>query len=225
LIDKTNPNHVDYQNLVKTKAKIEKIVSMINEQKRKFDFEQASKKIDKILLDEDLKIENREFRLESYAFVQTKDQSAKKMVLFLYRDLIIFSSILEKSTSVVSKLSFFGKKPASGKGEITKTNSFTKFTTGGSSKSRSSYYDEKTGDTLVFHSFYYLKDCKIEVGELEEIDLIYCDETEDDLKFSIEIIENPHENKKQKWRDELTRFIKEAHESEDLEENQQVNKL
>eukprot|EP01080_Neovahlkampfia_damariscottae_P003802 gene3802-6963_t len=216
IIKNTEETHVDYKNLVKTKNKIEKIVSMINEQKRKHDFEQASKKIDKLLLDEDLKVENREFRLEAYAFVQINDEKPKKAVLFLYKDLIIFAGIVEKSrTFSMNSISFLGKKnssplPRMDSGGFSKSkNSFVSVWSGKKDNNRSTYLDDKTGDTLVFRVFHFLKDCTVDItSETEDIELTFTDEKGEEIRYILDIIENPHEHKKQKWSEELTQLVK-----------------
>eukprot|EP01080_Neovahlkampfia_damariscottae_P010376 gene10376-2905_t len=228
LIKNTDKSHVDYQNLISAKLKIEQVTKEINEKKRQHEHGQLVKRVSKDLDIVDLDIEKRTFIHEDLVNLtiqivgQKKPEYEKRQFLiFLFEDLLIFFKV-KGSGSVMNNLNNLNIfKKSSSTSSLTKNESESNLTQNVPNYSNIKYvYDDEHEVFVKYYSHYNLKTGNCIVFEhgttdttlkMEKIELsCMSDNGKTTIQYILEFPGNGFDGKLDAWYAELIHYIDQA---------------
>lgn len=200
LLKNTDTNHIDYQNLDKAKKKLEKFLSLINEEKKQKETKEAKITIHYLLDEVNIPIKDEQFFvLEDVVILKSMEKKEVKFLLFLFSHGIFFFKLIGNGdgnfvTSFIKKgISFTQPKEE---------------TLAPQQKANPKMY-EKLGEKVRFHAFYPLSDCALlEQHTTDKIICLACDDNNGTTQYSFEIEQDSvGEKRTDLWIEELKKHI------------------
>eukprot|EP01080_Neovahlkampfia_damariscottae_P006929 gene6929-11092_t len=202
VIKKTDVNHLEYPNFVHAKEKLDEILQLVDENKKKYEIEKKIKRIEQFTADiMYFKLNYEKFLSEELAMVkflpmkQKVDQTDPieiESLLFLFQDIIL---MFEK-TRKPRKVSFvLGSKP----------------------QSRKVHYDKQNEMYITFKKYFYLSESAVVKYKNKVIGLCSVDfETNQKVMIEIAIKDTLGCNRCDFWHENLLKYIDAAEKNNDV---------
>lgn len=236
LLKNTDESHIDYQNIVKAKRKLEKLTMMINEKKRKHEsilmVERTGKLLESVSLNRDHRPpHNHTFHLADKIILHREGSNTEHQSFYcmIWDDIILLFTIGKKSGSTTSLIRGLVK------GSSRKSVATTAAGKDGSKimiqelpidplEKSKEVFDEELDEHLKYHSHYPLKNAVLQ--ELEDQNLICLDllsQSKDNVVVYVRLIfeveqQSATERKNQIWHEKLADILHKCQHPQDQQQ-------
>lgn len=200
LLKNTDPTHVDYHSLEKAKKKLEKFLSLINEEKKMKETKIAKETINYLLDEVNIPFKDDNFFiLEDVVILKTMEKKEVRFLLFLFNHGIFFFKFIKTGDSTLTS---FIKKG------ISFTQTQKEETMAPQQKAHPKMY-EKLGEKVRFHAFYSLSDCiLLEQHTTDKYISLSCEDSNGSSVYTFEIEQDSiGEKRTETWIEELKKYI------------------
>eukprot|EP01080_Neovahlkampfia_damariscottae_P006928 gene6928-11091_t len=202
VIKNTDEEHQEYSHFVSAKKKVDEILQLVNETKRKYDIERTIEKIDAFTKDlmrftlDYTKFVTEDLAMVKFLPMKTKEEEeilGIECLLFLFKDIIL---VFEK-TKKPRKVTFGGLLPRSPRSKV--------------------HFDKDNEIYVCFKNYYYLSDTSVVRFQQKCLGLISVDhEINQKVKLEFQLNEKRGTNRSEFWHENLLRYIDEADKNNDI---------